>query len=221
MKVQNKRWIFPLALIWVAILIFPPTGNASSYGRVTDTEWKPIWEMKEAFNFPLLVIEMVVSGVLVYGTWVLLATRTPKTKSPKKPRAKIGKARGNKPSTAPSEPDEDTSELLQQYQHTIDYNWSVVKFWTIYEEEQLIGALQRRFGKSWQTYYKRLRTPSQGQMYTGGPIDRPQGAVDLGPRPVPSIAPEKPSTPNYGCLIWLVCTLIAAALKAASSGAQK
>jgi hypothetical protein len=132
--------------------------------------------MKEAFNFPLLVIEMVVSGVLVYGTWVLLATRTPRTESQKERIAKPTKPERDRSKNVPSELDEDTSELLRQYQQTIDYNWSIAKIWTNREEEQLIGALRRRFGKSWKVHYGGLIVPQQRERYSGEAQERPEWA---------------------------------------------
>jgi hypothetical protein len=176
MNLKNQRWIFAVALVWTVELLFPPSGNASTYGRVTNTEWRPIWDMGATLNTPFLLIEMLVSGLLVYGAWVMFATRTPREKPIKQERAKSEKLDQARPETVNADSADKSSALLEKFQTTIDYNWSVAKFWTVKEDVELVSSLKQEFGENWEPRYRQLRIPNHGELYKGESLQQPNWA---------------------------------------------
>jgi len=181
MNLKNQRWIFAVALVWTLELVFPPSGNASTYGRVTNTEWRPVWDMKATLNTPFLLIEMLVSGLLIYGAWVMLATRTPKEKPTKRETTKSEKLDIARQESMHADPVNRSSAVLEKFQTTIDYNWSVAKFWTVKEDVDLVSSLKQTFGDDWETQYRKLRIPGQGQLYAGESLQQPDwGKVKSG-----------------------------------------
>jgi hypothetical protein len=173
MNLKNQRWIFSVALVWTVELVFPPSGNASTYGRVTNTEWRPIWDMGATLNTPFLLIEMLVSGLLVYGAWVMFATRTPKEKPTKQESVKSEKLDKARPETVNADSPDKSSALLEKFQATIDYNWSVAKLWTVKEDVELVSSLKHLFGENWEPHYRQLRIPNHGEMYSGESLQQP------------------------------------------------